>query len=598
MAQSSKIEGMGAMVHAQGVAFRVWAPHAKAVAVVGDFNDWKPEPTPLVHEANGYWYGESAQAKAGDEYKFHLTLDEAGKETVQRVDPYARQVTNSVGNGIIYAPDQFEWHDDDFQMPPWNELVIYEMHVGSFSSKDGNTGNFAGVLARMDHLTQLGVNCVQLMPVAEFAGDLSWGYNPAHIFAVESAYGGPDELKAFVDAMHSNGIAVILDVVYNHFGPSDLDLWQFDGWHENDGGGIYFYNDWRADTPWGHTRPDYGREEVRRYIHDNTMMWLNDYRMDGLRFDATVYIRTVKGPGDESLEEGWKLLQWINKDIAEQHPNKITIAEDLQSDSTITDEVGAGGAGFGAQWSATFVHPIREAVITPDDDARNIALVAESLRFKYNVDAFERVIYSESHDEVANGKARVPHEIFAADAEGWFAQKRSTLAAALVFTTPGIPMIFQGQEFLQGEWFRDDAPLEWEHQEEYRSIVHLYHDLIRLRVNRDQYTRGLCGQNIEIFLQDEESKLLAFHRWDVGGPGDDVVVVANFRSTPFEGIAIHFPAPGAWKLRFNSDSRHYSEIFEGKYSHDVNAEQQADSSITATLNIGPYSVLIYSQDRE
>ena len=137
--------------------------------------------------------------------------------------------------------------------------MIYELHVGSFTAPDGGLGTFASLTDKLDHLVELGVNAVELMPVMEFAGDRSWGYNPAHLFAVESSYGGPDALKRFVRTCHQRGIAVIIDVVYNHFGPSDLDLWQFDGWSENDKGGIYFYNDWRSSTPWGDARPDYGR---------------------------------------------------------------------------------------------------------------------------------------------------------------------------------------------------------------------------------------------------------------------------------------------------------------------------------------------------
>src|SRR4029078_10818424 len=137
---------------------------------------------------------------------------------------------------------------DNFQMPTASELVIYETHVGTFNrSRDDVPGTVQAVTRKFDYLRRLGVNCIQLMPLAEFAGDVSWGYNPAHIFAVESAYGGPEGLKAFVRAAHEAGIAVIMDVVYNHFGPSDLDLWRFDGWSENDKGGIYFYNDWRAE---------------------------------------------------------------------------------------------------------------------------------------------------------------------------------------------------------------------------------------------------------------------------------------------------------------------------------------------------------------
>ena len=135
------------------------------------------------------------------------------------------------------------------------------------------------------------MSAIQVMPPFEFAGDISWGYNPAHLFAIESGYGGPDAFKRFIRDAHEHGIAVIVDIVLNHLGPSDLDLWRFDGWAEGDGGGIYVYNDERGETPWGRTRPDYGRGEVRTFLRDSAMTWLEEFRCDGLRFDATVFMR-------------------------------------------------------------------------------------------------------------------------------------------------------------------------------------------------------------------------------------------------------------------------------------------------------------------
>ena len=179
------------------------------------------------------------------------------------------------------------------------------------------------------------------MPPFEFAGDISWGYNPSHLFAIESAYGGPDAFKHFVREAHAHGIAVIVDVVFNHLGPSDLDLWRFDGWAEGEWGGIYFYNDERAVTPWGATRPDYGRGEVRTFLRDSAMTWLEEFRCDGLRFDATVHIRTVEGyparPGSVALPDGSSFLAWINDEIRARQPWKITIAEDLEDDPILVD---------------------------------------------------------------------------------------------------------------------------------------------------------------------------------------------------------------------------------------------------------------------
>ena len=187
------------------------------------------------------------------------------------MDPYARQVTNSIGNSIVYDPDAFDWGDDAFVMPSWDDLVIYEMHIGTFGATADAMGTFDTARRRLRYLEHLGVSAVQVMPPLEFAGDVSWGYNPAHLFAIESSYGGPDAFKAFVRDAHARGIAIIVDVVFNHLGPSDLDLWRFDGWAQGDGGGIYFYNDIRGVTLWGATRPDYGRGEVRTFLRDSAI---------------------------------------------------------------------------------------------------------------------------------------------------------------------------------------------------------------------------------------------------------------------------------------------------------------------------------------
>jgi len=592
----TKKTAMGATPHAGGVGFRVWAPHARAVSVIGSFNDWDGSRNPLHAEENGNWFADVPQAKAGDSYKFQLTTEQGNE--LKRIDPYAREVTGSVGDAVVHDPG-FDWEGDSFQLAPWNELVVYELHVGTFNDQEDNdaAAQFDSVAARLGHLKKLGVNAIQIMPVGEFAGDRSWGYNPAHIFSVELSYGGPLAFKKFVKRAHSEGIAVLLDVVYNHLGPSDLDLWQFDGWSENGLGGIYFYNDDRSHTPWGETRPNYGCGEVRQFISDNVFMWLGEYHVDGLRYDCTQFIRSVDGSLDNDLPEGWSLLQWLNDQITTQFPGRITIAEDLQNNNWLTKSVGAGGAGFGSQWDANFVHPIRQAVITPDDRQRSLAAIRDALCYRYNDDAFDRVIYSESHDEVANGKARVPQEINPEDPRGWYAQKRSTLAAALVFTAPGIPMLFQGQEFLEGEWFRDTVPLDWDQRDEFRGIVRLYRDLIHLRLNRDGRTRGLCGQFTQVHHLNEEAKVLAWHRWDRGGAGDDVVVVANFRDEPRDDYVIGFPAAGAWKLRFNSDWQGYSEAFNDHPGSDTNAEAGECDGLPChgIVSLGPYSVLIFSQ---
>ncbi|MCG6157693.1 alpha-amylase family glycosyl hydrolase [Rubinisphaera margarita] len=588
--QVVRIEGMGAIPGDHGVAFRVWAPHAEAVSVIGTFNDWNEESNKLDAEDGGKWYTLVENASIGDQYLFVI---HAGGKKLKRIDPYAREVTNSVGNAVVPDPS-FDWLEDNFEMPPINELVVYEMHIGTYTtSEDGEQpGTFETAIEDLAHLQRLGVNCIEVMPIAEFAGDYSWGYNPAHIFAVESSYGGPKAFKQFVLEAHKRGIAVVLDVVYNHFGPSDLDLWQFDGWHQHEMGGIYFYNDWKAETPWGLTRPDYGRGEVRQYIFDNAMMWMNDFRVDGLRYDMTLYIRNVRGNGDPGgdIPEGWSLTQWINGEIRKQFPDKITIAEDLQKNDWMTKSPEDGGAGFHAQWDAAFVHPIRDVLTQPNDEDRSMEAVVQALSKNYNGDPFQRVAYTESHDEVANGKARMTSEINPDAPHSWCARKRSVLGAVLTLTAPGVPMLFQGQEFLEDEWFRDTVPLDWDKADEFRGTVRLYRDLIHLRLNARGNTKGLTGSGINFLHVDDHAKVVVYHRWYEGGTDDNVVVAVNF-SSQAHTVKVHMPSAGEWKPLFNSDSHLYSKSYD-----DVGPGHVLQTEGEVEFTIAPYSAVIFGHE--
>jgi 1,4-alpha-glucan branching enzyme len=595
----SKQSGMGAIPTLKGVTFRVWAPHAEKVYLIGTFNGWSESSIPLFNEKNGYWSADVSEAKVGDEYRY-LIHGPAGP--LSRIDPYARKVTNAVGNGIIYDLDAFDWGDDTFDIASWNDLIIYEMHIGTFNVKEGGLpGTLDSAIEKLPYLKELGINAIEVMPIMEFSGDFSWGYNPSHPFAIESIYGGPDAFKRFVKAAHEHGIAIIVDVVYNHFGPSDLDLWQFDGWSENEKGGIYFYEDRRSGTPWGETRPDYGRGEVRQYLCDNALMWFEEYHVDGLRWDAITYIRNIEGrDGDppEDIPEGWSLMQWINEEIKQRFPSKISIAEGMHDNAWVTKDVSAGGAGFNAQWDSVFVNAVRQAVIARDDTSRDLGAVSKAIEHRYDLDAFRRVIFTESHDEVTNGRARVPEEIWPGNVDNWFSKKRSTLAGALVLTSPGIPMIFQGQELLEDRWFQDKDPIDWSRIEGENGILRMYRDLIGLRCNRSGVTRGLCGQNIRIYHFNNEAKLIAFHRSDKQGPKDSVVVAVNMTNQYRDGYVIGFPRAGLWKTRFNSDSYNYGPNFANHPTPDVEtrAEKTDGLPCSGEIGIGPYTVVIFSQD--
>lgn len=595
-----KVAGMGAILTSEGVGFRVWAPNAQSVRVTGDFCDWSPEGPNLTSEENGYWYTFLSDVKSGDEYKFYIQSAEG--DWLYRNDPYARLLTNSDGNSIVYDSSQFDWQDDAYKLAPWNQCVIYEMHIGTFHVKeDGHPGTFASAIEKLPYLKDLGINAIELMPTAEFAGDYSWGYNPAYPFAVEEAYGGPDALKEFIKSAHEHGIGVILDVVYNHFGPTDIDLWRFDGWSENEGGGIYFYNDDRADTPWGSTRPDYGRSEVVKYLRDNALMWLEDFRMDGLRLDGTMFMRSRDGGyshvDELDIPEAWDFFRELNNEIRSKYPDKLIIAEDLQNRGDLTKPHFEGGAGFGSQWWAGFVHSIREAIITTNDSDRTMETIAGCLNIPTE-QAFRRVIYTESHDEVANGKARVAEEIKPGEADSFYSKKRSTLGAGLVFTSAGIPMLFQGQEFLEDRYFSDSEPLHWVKQDLFTGITQLYRDLITLRLNRFGYSNGLTGPHTQIIHLNNEEKIILFQRWDTGEPGDTVIIAANFSSNPQTGYPIGMPQSGIWKVRFNSDWDGYDEDFTNQNLSEVEGQPGDTDGMPnyGLFDLPAYTMLILSQE--
>jgi 1,4-alpha-glucan branching enzyme len=225
--------------------------------------------------------------------------------------------------------------------------------------------------------------------------------------------------------------------------------------------------------------------------------------------------------------------------------------------------------------------------------------VRDIITQRYNADAFQRVIFTESHDADANGQSRLPEMIWPGNAGSYFSKKRSTLAAGIIFTSPGIPMIFMGQEFLESGYFHNDPQeLDWSKTITYSGILQLYRDLIHLRRNWFNNTRGLLGQNVNVHHTNDGAKLIAFHRWNQGGQGDDVVVVLNFADRGYSSYTIGFPRPGRWRVRFNSDWNGYSSDFQNWSSYDTDANGQPLDGMdySGNIGIGPYSAIIMSQD--
>lgn len=601
LAQSNR-PGIGATPYddgvEQGVTFRVWAPFANTVNVAGQFNGWSTTSLPLTRDAlnNEYWSRDVPAARPGDEYKFVINGN------LWRKDPRGRMVTFSGGfgnNSIVVDPDAFDWQDAPVQVTPFlNELVIYQLHIGSFNDPNGAPappGTFFTAIDRLDHIEDMGFNAIKLLPVTEFPGDFSWGYNPSDPYAVENiAYGGVVGLKTFVREANKRNIAVLLDLVHNHYGPGDLDLYRFDGWFENGGGGIYFYQTPPLDqTPWG-LRPDFGRPGVRSYISDNVRMWLDEYRVDGFRWDATRYIRTVSSNDNTDLPAGRTLLQEINGWMATEYPGRFRIAEDNSGDPFVT-----GGLGYQSDWRPAFHHNMMDVLAQTDDQSRNMFTVANQI-IGDNLHT-QRVIYLESHDEVGNlnAKQRTVQTIDSNNPGSYFARKRSTLGSGIMLTSPGIPMMFMGQEMLTPGIWADNNPLDWTLLDTYSGVVAKYRDLIRLRRNMDGLSQGLKGPNTNVFHVNNGpgDKVVAFHRWDNGGVGDDVVVVANFRNATIENYQIGLPRSGAWFTVFNSDSTFYGDDYGniGSIVVDANGGPLHGLGQSGAVTVAPYSMLVLSQ---
>ncbi len=416
---------------------RVWAPHAERVALV--LTD-SGERLPLERLPGGYFFGEHQGYQAGVNYGF--SLDEGD------VRPDPRSQFQPAG---VHGPSQrvnfssFNWTDDGFQQVPLASAIVYELHVGCFS----RSGTFEGVIEHLDHLKRLGITHVELMPVAAFPGQRGWGYDGVLLFAPHEPYGGPHGLMTLVDECHRRGLAVILDVVYNHLGPSGNYLGQY---------GPYFTD--RYATPWGQA-VNYdgpGSDEVRRFVCDNALHWLRNYHIDGLRLDAVHAIH------DQSATHVLEQLAHEVDSLSAQLGRHFTlIAESNLNDPRFVKSSQLGGYGLSSQWNDDFHHALR-TVLTGDRkgyycDFGQVSQLADGLKhgFVYRgaYSSFRQCSYGrdssglqgrhfhvfcQNHDQVGNRALgdRLPETA---------GSPRARVAAALVLMSPFVPMLFMGEEW-------------------------------------------------------------------------------------------------------------------------------------------------------
>ncbi len=441
MKKNTETGDIGALPQPDGsTRFRVWAPRAEQVALV--LPDQNREPVPLAADSDGYFSVTATNIKAGERYWYLLD------GTIRRPDPASQSQPDGVhGPSQVVDHQLFSWSDQTWPGVPLEQYIIYELHVGAFTRE----GTFDGVISRLEYLCELGITAVELMPVAQFPGERNWGYDGTFPFAVQNSYGGPDGLKRLVDACHARGLAVILDVVYNHLGPEGNYLHDF---------GPYFTDRYR--TPWGDAvnfdGPD--SDPVRHYFISNALHWVTDYHIDALRLDA------IHGIYDFSaLHILQELTGAVHCQAQELGRSVHVIAESDLNDVRSIKPVDAGGYGLDAQWCDDFHHSLR-ALLTGEragyyqDFGRFEDLVkalTEGFVLSGQYSSFRKrrhgsssvqipsrqlVVFSQNHDQVGNrmrGERLSEH----------LSTQQLLLAAATVLLSPYLPLLFMGEEYAE-----------------------------------------------------------------------------------------------------------------------------------------------------
>ena len=520
---------------ASPIEFKLFAPHNKGAAIAGSFSNW--EKIPMEQGEDGFFRTKVDLEDGTYQYKLHVQSNSWFLEPEQWVtvtDPYATDVDgkSSEENGIVQIKggerivDTYVWQNDDKPLPPDNELVIYELHVGDFSGGEDDPyarGQYKHVVEKLDYLCELGINAIELMPVKEYPGDYSWGYNPRHFFATESSYGSTEELKRLIDECHARGIRILMDGIYNH-SESSAPLTQID--HDY----WYHHSPKDPDNSWG---PEFNYElydekletyPARRFIGDTVRYWITEYHIDGIRYDAAKHI------------ENYDFMHWIVQETKKAAGLKpfYNVAEHIPETPSITNVDGP----MDGCWQDSFYHTVIPHLAGEMFDLEQLKDVLDAKRRGF-MGATNVVNYLTNHDQ-----NHVLAELGDRDILDEAAFRRQKLGAVLLMTAMGIPMVWMGSEF--GEYKQrtiDQAKIDWTllSHDQNKGLFEYYKGLIALR----KQNPALHTENIEFFYEDAEAKVFAYTRWN--DHGSRVVVVVNFSDQFLAGYPIpNFPANGKW----------------------------------------------------
>ena len=540
-----------------GICFNVWAPNAKNVYLVGDFNDWNKEVYPMENiEGSGIWTIFLTNAKQGQAYKYNVI----GCDGVSRMksDPYAvfsEKRPNTAS--IIYTNDNYKWNDRKWQREKQkivhdnSPMNIYEVHLGSWKRKwDGEFFSYEELYEMIEYVKDMGYTHIELMPITEHPLDESWGYQTIGYYSSTSRYGTPTEFKAFIDKCHENGIGVILDFAYSHFCKDAHGLYKFDGSAQ------FEYSDpLKAENiGWGTAHFDLGKPEVNSFLISNVLYWFNEYHIDGIRVDAVssmLYLdydigewRPNKYGGRENLE-AIDFLKRLNKIVYTTVNNPIIIAEESTAWPMVTGPTYSGALGFTYKWNMGWMHDFLDYMkLDPYFRKDN----HNKMTFGMSYATSEKFILVLSHDEVVHLKCSMINKM-----PGLLEDKFKNLKAGYLFMFghAGKKLLFMGQDFgqahewnekVQLDWWECDNPLNKDLQDFVRDLLHIYKKFPAMYALDDSWD-GFEWVNAD----DRERSIFSFIRKDSTGK-NALLFVINFTPVERDDYMVGVPNAGTYSL--------------------------------------------------
>jgi 1,4-alpha-glucan branching enzyme len=555
----------------QGTYFAVWAPDARSVSVIGEFNGWDKDRHPLrPRDGSGIWEGFVPGVGQATTYKYHVSSSHGGYR-VDKADPFAFHTETPPLTGSKVWPLDYTWSDDEWMRTRAGKnsltgpMSIYEIHLGSWMRDPDAPDRYLSyreLAPRLaDYVERMGFTHVELMPVMEHPFYGSWGYQVTGYFAPSSRYGTPQDMMFLIDTLHQRGIGVIVDWVPAHFPTDEHGLGYFDGTHlfEHADRRRGFHPDWKSFIF------NYGRLEVRSFLTSSALFWLDRYHVDGLRVDgvASMLYLDYSREGDDWIPnehggrenlEAISLLRHVNENAYREFPDTQTMAEESTAWPMVSRPTYLGGLGFGLKWDMGWMHDtlkyMREEPVHRKYHHNDITFRA--------VYAFtENFVLPLSHDEVVHGKGSLLGKM---PGDEWQKFANLRLLYGYMYATPGKKLLFMGGEFGQGREWAHDHSLDWHltelapHrgvQEAVRSLNRLHREEPALHV-RDSDPRGFEW----VDASDWEQSVLVFLRKGVE-PGDQVLVACNFTPVVRHNYRVGVDLPGAWSELFNSDAAEY-----------------------------------------